>query len=116
MPHQLQISPVVTRDIVDAVGELLSIGKQLFQIAETARHRLTPRIDDPGVRQHQVNQPQVPEVVRHLVDEEGFAGAVDPGVGEILLAELSEILGVHLRKDARVAGIIQIRITAPQIC
>ena len=115
MPHQLQIGSVVTGDIVDAVGELLAIGEQLLQVTETARHRFTPRVDDPGVRQHQVNQAQVPEVVRHLVDEERLAGAVDAGVGQILRAELPKILRTHLRKDARVAGIVQIRVTAPKI-
>jgi len=27
MPHQLKVGPIVTRDIVDAVGELLTVGK-----------------------------------------------------------------------------------------
>jgi len=34
MPHQLQISTVVTCDVIDAVGEFLAAGKKLFQIAE----------------------------------------------------------------------------------
>ena len=35
----------------------------------------------------------MPEVVRHLVDEERLAGAVDPGVGEIFLAQPQKLRG-----------------------
>ena len=50
VPHQLKICAVVTRDVLDAVGEFLPLGKKLFQIAETAGDWLTPCIDDTGVR------------------------------------------------------------------
>src|ERR1700686_1715295 len=115
MSHQLEVGSVVTRDILDAVGELLALGEQLFQIAETARDGFAPCVDDLGPRQHQVNQAQVPKVVRHLVDEVRLAGTVDPGGVEILLAELPEFLERHLGKDARVARIIQIRVAALKI-
>src|ERR1700733_14173260 len=115
MPHQLQISTVVTCDVIDAVGEFLAAGKQLLQIAETARHRLTPRVDDACVRQHQVNQSQVPEVVRHLVDEKGQTGAVDPGSGEIALAELQKVLRLHLCQYSRIARISRIGVEAAKI-
>jgi hypothetical protein len=36
--HEVQVGPVIKSNIVDAVGELLSIGKQLLEIAEAARH------------------------------------------------------------------------------
>jgi hypothetical protein len=48
--HQLEIRPVVARDVLDVVGELLPTGKQLFQVAEAARHGLAADIDDPGLR------------------------------------------------------------------
>ena len=114
VPHQLEIRSVVARDIIDAVGELLALGKQLLKIAETARHRFTPRVDDPGIWQHQANEPQVPEVVRHLVDEEGLAGAVDPGACNILLAELQKIPMLQLCEYPRVAGIVRMRVAAPK--
>ena len=96
MPHELQIGSIVARDILEAVGELLPLREQLLEIAEAARHRLAPRIDDPGVRQHQVDEPQVPEIVGHLVDEErngaALAAAVDPRAVEVLPSERREIL------------------------
>src|ERR1700685_2596511 len=36
MAHQLEIGPIVTRDVLDAVGELLPTGKELLQVAEAA--------------------------------------------------------------------------------
>jgi len=51
MFHQLQIGPVVPRDILDAVSELLSGGEQLLEVAEAAGHRFAPRVNDPGVGQ-----------------------------------------------------------------
>lgn len=48
--HQFEISPVVARDVFDAVSELLALGKQLLEVAETAGHRFSPRVDDLRVR------------------------------------------------------------------
>src|SRR5580658_11015272 len=75
--HELEVGAVVARDVVDAIGELLALREQLLEIAEAAGHRLAPCIDDAGIRQHQVDEPEVAEVVRHLVDEERSAGAID---------------------------------------
>ena len=38
--HQLEVGPVVTRDVLDAVGELLALREQLLEDAETTAHRL----------------------------------------------------------------------------
>src|SRR5579872_7490237 len=78
--HQLKIGPVVAGDILDATGELLPTGKQLLQVAETARHRFAPHVDDFGVRHHEMDQPDVAEVVRHLVDEEWLMPTVSARV------------------------------------
>src|SRR5450631_4088409 len=60
MLHQVQIGPVISRDIFDAVGELLSGGEELLEVAEATGHRLAPRVDDPGVGQHQVDEAEMP--------------------------------------------------------
>src|SRR5882724_1666794 len=112
MPHQFQVGPVVARDVINAVGELLPLGKQLFQVAEATCDRLAPRVDDPGVRQYQADQSEVPEVVRHLVDEKRFAGAVQPRAVQVALAQLPDLLGSQLREDAWVARVAGIRVTA----
>src|SRR5260370_5648844 len=52
MFHQLQIGPVVPRDIFDAVSELLPGGEQLVEVAEAAGHPLAPRGDERGRSQH----------------------------------------------------------------
>src|SRR6516225_6170257 len=90
MSHQVKIGPVVTSDVVDAVGELLPPGKQLLEVAEAAAHGFTPRIDNLGVRHHEVDEPDVLEVVRHLIDEERLLPAIRARVGHVALAEPAE--------------------------
>src|SRR6185312_15095816 len=63
--HQAHVGLVVAADVIEAVGELLPAGEELFEIAEAAGHRLTARIDDRRVWQNEMQQPDVPEVVRH---------------------------------------------------
>ena len=67
--HELDIVTVVIADAGKIVGKRLPAGEELFEAGETRAHRVTPGVDDPGVRKDQVNQADVAEVVRHLVDE-----------------------------------------------
>src|SRR6516162_2432430 len=114
VPHELEVGAVVTGDLLDAVREFLAVGEELLEVAEAAGHRLAPGIDDAGVREHEVDQADVPEVVRHLVDEEGLAGTIDARAGKVFLAELAEILRRERREHARVARIILLGAEAPQ--
>src|ERR1700675_2975835 len=74
--HELEIGPVIAGDILDAIGELLTFRKQLPQVTETARHGIATHVDDLGVRQHEMDEPDVAEVVRHFVDEEWLSLSV----------------------------------------
>src|SRR5258708_15272414 len=105
MIHQRKVGSIVARDVLDAVGKLLTGGKQLLEIAEAAGHGLAARVDDPGVRQHQMNQADVPEVVRHLVDEEGLIGAVDARFAQVLLTQAQKLLGTQVPQHSRIARI-----------
>src|SRR5258705_2176018 len=87
--HELDVLTVVARDVLDAVGEFLAVREQLLEIAEAARHRFAPGVDDLRIRQDEVDQADVPEIVRHLVDEMRFAGAVDPGVRQVFLTVIA---------------------------
>src|SRR5579862_6886291 len=58
--HQPDVQLVVVPDILEAVGEFLTFGEQLLEVAEAASHRLAARIDDLSPRQDQVNQAEVP--------------------------------------------------------
>jgi hypothetical protein len=73
--HQLQICPLIPCDILDSVAELVSSCVKLLQAADAAGHRLTPNVDDPRIRQHQVDQANVREIVRHLVRRNAAARA-----------------------------------------
>src|ERR1700676_1310790 len=92
MRHQLDVGSVIPADVFEAVGELLTGGKQLLEVAETTGHGIAARIDDLGIRQDQVDQAEMPEIIRHLVDEEGFVRPVDARVAEVFPAQRAKIL------------------------
>src|SRR2546430_12848888 len=79
MLHELEVSAVVAGDVLDAVSELLAAGVHLLEVPETAGHRLAARIDDPGGRQDEGNNTDVPGVVPHLFDEARAVAAGDAG-------------------------------------
>ena len=88
MRHELDVVAVVAADVFQAVGEVLAAGEMLFESRKAAAERVAPRIDDLRVRQQQLDQADVREVVRHLVDEEGRVGlALDARLLQILLAQ-----------------------------
>src|ERR1700744_3540778 len=89
--HEVQVAAVVARDVLDAVGEVLATGEELFQVAEAAGHGLAADVDDFRPRQHEVDEADVTEVVGHLVDEEGRGGVRRgrPSPGRARLGRLS---------------------------
>ncbi len=72
MAHEIEICSIVSREILDVVTEFLPLGEKLLEIAETARHRLAPHIDDPRVGQHQVDQADMPKLFGILSMKYGF--------------------------------------------
>src|SRR6202140_999170 len=113
--HQLEIRPVVARDALDAIGEFLAARVELLQVAEATRQGFAPRVDDLRIRQHQVYQADVPEIVRHLVNEVWLAHSVDPRVRQVLLPEAPELLDRHVLQHARVTRVVEVRITPLQL-
>src|SRR5207302_8867348 len=101
--HDVDIRPVVAPDVLEAVGELLSRGEELLEVAEAAGERLAAGVDDPRLRQDQVDEADVAEVVRHLVDEIRLAGAVHARVGDVLLSQAQPLRGRQLREQSGVA-------------
>ena len=102
--HQCDIGLVVAPDVLQAISEFLALGKQLLEVAEAAGHRFAARIDDPRARQDQVDQADMPEIIRHLVDKVRFFGpAVNPRIGDVLFAELAKVLARQVRQRARVS-------------
>src|SRR5450755_149254 len=74
---------------------------------------MAPCIDDARARQNQVDQPDMHAVVRHLVDEKRRALlALDPGLPQVLLAELAALRGAELCQRLRVLGLL-IDVPAP---
>src|SRR5215475_13213511 len=107
--HQLEIRPVIPRDLLDPVAELLSPRVKLLEVADAAGKWLAPNVDDPRIRQHQVDQAYVREVVRHLVDEMRPPAAIDTRLVKVAAPETFEPEGVQARQQIRVARIAAVR-------
>src|SRR5207302_8778372 len=101
--HGVDIRTVVAPDVLEAVGELLSRGEELLEVAEGAGERLAAGIDDARVRQDEVDQADVAEVVRHLVDEVRLIRAVHARVRDVFLAEAQPLRRGEIREQRRVA-------------
>ncbi|MGC2460837.1 MAG: hypothetical protein WA446_07690 [Steroidobacteraceae bacterium] len=106
--HQLEISPVIARDVLNAAASLPPVGEQLLQITEAARHRLAPGIDNTGVGQYQVNQADMPEVVWHLANEVRLGGATDLGITQVFFAQPQIAFGLHIREHAQVTWVVEV--------
>jgi len=77
---------VSATDVLEVVRERLTVREMLSEVGEAAGERMTPGVDDLGVRQDQLDKRHEQPVVRQLVDEEGPVGAaLDPCSFEIFL-------------------------------
>src|SRR5438876_3931190 len=101
--RDVDICTVVAPDVLEAVGELLSRGEELLEVAEAAGERLAAGIDDARVRQDEVDQADVAEVVRHFVDEVRLTGAVHARVRDVFLAEAQPLRRGEIGEQRRVA-------------
>ena len=109
MVHELDIGAVIAADVFEVVGEGVPVGVELLEVAEAAVHRIAARVDDPGIGQDQLDQRDVAEVVRHLVDEVRFAGAaVGLGIADVGLAERPALIGGQVRQHAGVVGVTEL--------
>ena len=77
---------------------------------------MAPGIDDLGVGQDQADKSGVSPIVRHLVDEEGFAfAALDLGAVKIFLAEPAESTGVKFQECLRIIASLVARMMATRM-
>ena len=92
MLHKIDIVAVVAANLGQPVGEVLTLAEQLLEAREATGHRVTSGVYDLCVGQHQVDEADMPEVVGHLVDEEGCALAMDGCVANVGLAEVAQFI------------------------
>ena len=102
MLHQVHVIGEIAPDLGQPVSELLPLGEQLLEAGKTAIHRRAPGVDDLRIRQDQVDQADVAEIVGHLVDEEGRALPVDGRVLDVLLAEGLKLIGGKIVQHLRI--------------
>ena len=94
--HKIKIVIVVLADLLQSIGEFLAAGEQLLETTKAAGHRFTAGVNDSGVGQNQMNQTNMAEVIGHLVDEKRCVTAMYSGIGQKLLTEGLQFLGVNI--------------------
>ena len=102
MVHQFDVVGVIAANLSKTVGELLTFREQLLEAGKTAIHGRPSRIDNLCIRQHQVDEPDVAEVIRHLVDKEGRALPVNPRILDECFAEIAQLFGTEVMQDGRI--------------
>src|ERR1700722_12818348 len=91
--HGVEIAPIVAPQVLEIVAEGLALREMLLVSTEASVHGVTPHVDDDGVRQHAMDEPDVAEVIRHLVDEMRPSAANRGRFLEVASAECGELLG-----------------------
>src|SRR6476646_4729112 len=67
--HQNHAAGVVPAEIVETIGKLLAAREMVAEIREAARHRIAADLDHFRIWQNEMNEPDMQEIVRHLVHE-----------------------------------------------
>src|ERR1700761_7973892 len=62
MTHQRKVAAVVASRGFEVITESLAGRVQLLVVREATGHGLAARIDDPGARQHQMDEADVPKI------------------------------------------------------
>src|SRR5690606_1091707 len=97
MRHRLYVVAVVAAELLEARAEIDRATEVLGEVGEAASQGMPPDVDDPGVRQNQVDEPDTGPVEGHLVREER---AIRPAAGadgrEISLPPRAQGTGIQL--------------------
>ena len=78
-------------------------GEELLQVAEATGHRLTSHVDDFGVWQHQMDEPNMPKIVWHFIDEERLVPAIGPRIFHVALPKRAEFVNAKIGEHFRIA-------------
>src|SRR5688572_31252900 len=116
--HQLDIVAVVRAKLREVVGETLASGEMLLECRKAAAERMPARVDDLRVGKHEMNEPNMCEVVRHLVDKEGRGRlAMNPGAREVLLTQSTQLIRAKRLQSLGIAsGLAALRCARQRPC
>src|ERR1051325_1497158 len=99
MRQQRDIIGVVATEFGLVVAEHLAPREVLLEHRKAAAERMAARIDEARVRQNEMDQADMQEIVRHLVDEEGSRElALDASALEIFAAERFQLRRAERRQ------------------
>ena len=113
--HQPHIVEVVLGNIFLVVAEHLSFCEQLLEAREAAGHGVPACINNLGIGQHELDQPDVAEVVGHLIDKEGRAHPVHLCIANEFFAQCRELLRRQICQIERIFLIAFSLTQAPQL-
>ena len=101
--HEAEVGAVVATEVDEVVAEGLPFGEVLFEDAEAAVHRIATRVDDRRVRQDRVDEADVTEVVRQLVDEVPAPGSKHRHLRKVSRPQRRKVRSTQVRDGRRVA-------------
>ena len=104
MRHHFAVLEIELTEFKQVVGERLALCKMLLKATKTTVHRMTPGVDDFGVRKNGLDKPHVGKIIGHLVREKRRILSMSPGLVDVLLTErpqgtwrnIGQALGKHL--------------------
>src|SRR6267378_3339609 len=101
--HEIDVVPVVAPQLAQIVAEFLAPSEELLVAGEAAAERVTPRVNDRGMGEHQMDETDMNEVAEHLVDEAPPAkGAVRLRTRQVARREGFDLLPVERGDRLRV--------------
>ncbi len=114
--HQFHVVVVIVANLFKTVREQLPQSKVLLEVREARSQRMTPRVDNARVRQHQMDERYMAEVVRHLVDEERAPQfAVNACGGQKALAHGKELFGRYFGQQVNVVANVHVGLPFGQL-
>ena len=98
-------------DFFKPICEFLALSEQLLKARKTASHRAAARINDLCIGQDHMDEANMPEVIRHFIDEIGRAQfSVYHRVADIGFAEFGQFL---MRQFGKIGRIFRLLINPP---
>src|SRR3546814_18626328 len=114
MPEQPDIVAVITTQLGLIVAEALAAREMLLEVREAAIERMAAHIDDPGVRQDEMDKADMRPVLGHLVDDERPIGfTLDARAFPIFFAPRRKLVCGSVAEALRIHGLFALQLASP---
>jgi hypothetical protein len=93
--HQTLVGAIISAKLGEIVAERLLAPKQLGKARKTGIDRVTLNMNDPRIRQDQMDQPKIKEIAGCLVDDPRRTARKGSQRGDVLRSHPAERLTRH---------------------